>query len=131
MAGSRWGTITGIYERFAVGDFRASIERLDPAVVLVVEDSIPDGGTYLGLAGLRDYMTRFLEPWQSLTISPVTVEEVGDSFLVNVAQHGVGRGSEAEADMNYSQIWTFRGQTVVRIEVVRDEDRARAMLGLD
>jgi hypothetical protein len=53
---------------------------------------------------------------------------VGDTLLVECAQRGIGRGSQAPADLVYFQLWSFRGDKVIRLEIVMDEARARALL---
>jgi ketosteroid isomerase-like protein len=126
----RRALIDDVFGAFAKGNFAAALPLLDRDIVLLIDEGIPDGGRYVGLEGVRDYMTRFLEPWELLTIEAQSVEEAGDTLLVTCAQRGTGRGSQAPADLVYFQLWTFRGDKVIRLEIVRDEQRARAMLGL-
>ena len=57
-----------IYEAWAQGDFRARIGDLDQHVVLVIRSDFPEFGVFLGHDGVRDYMRRFLEQWEQLTI---------------------------------------------------------------
>lgn len=124
----RRGLMEGVFEAFGEGRFGVAIPLFDEHIVLVIDDQIPDGGRYVGLDGVRDYMTRFLEPWERLTIAAKSLEEIGDTVFVAVEQKGMGRESGVPADLAYVQLWTFRGAKVVRLEVVRDEDRARDML---
>ena len=126
---SRRALIERVFDAFAEGRFGEAIPLFDEHIVLVIDDQIPEGGRYVGLEGVRDYMTRFLEPWERLTIAAKSVEEVGDTVFVTVQQKGSGRESGVPADLEYVQLWTFRGERVIRLEVVRDEARARAMLG--
>lgn len=83
---TRRAIVDGVYRRFAAGDLRASVALFDPSVVLVVDDGIPDGGTYVGVHGVRDYMSRFLDPWETLTISADSIETVGDTLLVRAVR---------------------------------------------
>jgi SnoaL-like domain len=96
--------------------------------VLAVDEEIPDGGTFAGLGGVRDYMTLFLEPWSELTIEATSIEELGDTYFVTVLQRGTGRGSSASTELSYFHVWTFRGVKAIRIDVLLDEARARALL---
>ena len=128
---SRRALIERVFGAFAEGRFAEAIPLFDEHIVLVIDDQIPDGGRYVGLEGVRDYMARFLEPWERLTIAAKSVEEIGDTVFVAVEQKGSGRESGVPADLEYVQLWTFRGERVIRLEVVRDEARARAMLGSD
>ena len=125
---NRRALIDRVFEGFARGEFAAALPILDPDIVLMIDEAIPDGGRYIGTEGVREYMTAFLEPWEHLTIAAKSVEEVGDTVLVECAQRGTGRGSQVPADLIYFQLWSFRGDRVIRLEIVRDEARARAML---
>ena len=120
--------IEHVYERFSAGDLPASVSLFDPSVVLVIDDGIPDGGTYVGEAGVREYLSRFLEPWESVKMAADSVEAFGDTFVVRVAQRGTGRGSLVPIDMVLFHLCTFRGDEVVRLEAVLDEERARRMV---
>lgn len=51
-------------------------------------------------------------------------------MLVEVRQDGVGADSGAQVGFNYFQLWTFRGDEVVRIESILREDEALAAAGL-
>jgi ketosteroid isomerase-like protein len=120
-----------VFEAFADGRFGVAVPLFDEHVVLVIDEEIPDSGRYIGTEGVRDYMGHFLEPWERLTIAAKSMEEIGDTVLVTVDQRGTGRGSHVTAALEYVQLWTFRGEKVVRLEVLLDEQRAREMLQRD
>jgi ketosteroid isomerase-like protein len=121
----RLDRIRQIYDRYAEGDFAASLPLLDPSIALVIDTDIPDGGNFFGYAGVREYMTRFLEPWESLTITAQSIEEVDNVVVARVRQDAVGRGSGATATLEYSQLWTFRGEKVVHLEVALPQSQPR------
>jgi alkanesulfonate monooxygenase SsuD/methylene tetrahydromethanopterin reductase-like flavin-dependent oxidoreductase (luciferase family)/ketosteroid isomerase-like protein len=123
-APTRLALMESVFERFAVGDFAATQSVLDPAIVLVIDDAIPESGAYLGLDGVQAYMTRFLEPWERLTINAVELHEAGDTIVARCEQRATGRGSRAPVELNYFQLWTFRGGKVVRLEITLSEQRA-------
>ena len=120
-----------IYEEWARGNFREGVERYDPDVVLVQSREFPESGTYLGPGGVRDYMTTFLDAWERLTIEAKELIDVGDSVVANVVQRAVGKESGAvPAEIDYFQVWTFRGGRVIRIETIRERDAALRAVGL-
>jgi ketosteroid isomerase-like protein len=129
-AGTEIELVRTAYEGYARGDFSTSLSFLDPSMALVVDDDIPDGGNFFGLAGVREYMSRFLEPWEKLTITPEWIEQVDNAVIARLRQDAVGRGSGATATMHYFHVWTFRGERVVHLEVIVSEERARAAAGL-
>ncbi len=86
-------TLRAVYAGYERGDFTASLPLLDEDITLAIDSGIPDGGEYEGMEGVRDYMSRFLDPWESLTIAAESFREIGDTVLVAVHQAGIGRGS--------------------------------------
>jgi ketosteroid isomerase-like protein len=116
--------IRGVYERWAEGDFAASMALFDPHVLLVMGAAFPDSGTYVGHEGVKRYTRGFLEPWSRITIEADGIKPVGDSVLVAVCQRGVGGGSGAETEFRYFHVWSFRGGKVIRFETFRERTEA-------
>jgi len=123
-------TLRAVYTRWERGDFTASLPLFDENLTLDVDPGIPDGGTYEGPEGVREYMSRFLDPWESVTIAGESFKEVGDTILVGVRQSGIGRGRGAPVQTRYFQLWTFRGGKVMRLDVIMSEERALEAAGL-
>jgi ketosteroid isomerase-like protein len=82
-----------LYERWSEGDFRASLDLLDPHVVLVLGPEFPDAGMHAGVEAVAAYTRGLLEPWTSFTMQAEEIIGAGDSVLVCVRQHGVGSNS--------------------------------------
>jgi ketosteroid isomerase-like protein len=122
--------LKAVYASWARGDFSASLPLFAEGIVLIVDAEIPDGGTSVGVDGVRDYMSRFLDPWDSLSISGEAFDEAGDRVLVSVRQSGIGRSSGVPVELRYFQLWTFGGDRVIRLEVIFSERRARQAAGL-
>lgn len=129
MGSENLATVTRTYEGWALGDFTAGVAALDENVVLVLDPEMPEAGEHIGLGGIRDYMRRLLDAWESFTITAESFEEASDNVLVRVKQAGVGKDSGAEVGFSYFQLWTFRGGKVIRLESIKDEKRAREALG--
>jgi len=123
-------TLARIYEGWAQGDFAVGLDAFGEEPTLVIHSEIPDAGEYVGLDGIRAYMRRFLEAWDSLTIAAESVQDAGDRVLVKVRQTGVGWDSGAAVSQTYFQIWTFSGGAVTRLESVWSERKARVAAGL-
>ena len=120
-----------IYGEWGRGNFREGVELYDPDIVLVVTREFPESGTYVGVDGVRRYMTTFLDAWERLTLEAQELIEAGDSVVANVLQRAVGKGSGAEpAEIDYFQIWTFRGGLVIRLDTIRERDSALRAAGL-
>lgn len=116
--------VRAVYAAWARGEFATSLPLFDANIALVIDSGIPDGGSYAGLDGVREYMLLFLEPWETIRIAGESFEEVGDSILVAVRQTGIGRGSGVPVDQRYFQLWTFRDDRVIRLEVIFNRQEA-------
>ncbi len=126
MSAENLEAVRAVYERWAEGDFKASMDLVDPLVLFVLGPGFPDSGTYLGVARLEEYTRGFLEPWSRISIEAEEMADAGDSVVATVRQRGVGSGSGAATDFRYFQVWTFRGRKVIRLENFRDRAEALA-----
>jgi ketosteroid isomerase-like protein len=129
--------VRGVYERWSEGDFRASVDLLDPHVVLVLDPefapylmSNPDEGAFYGIEAVAAYTRDILEPMTHLTMEAEEIVAAGDSVLVSVRQRGVGSTSGVPTEMRYFTLWTFRGRRVIRIESFRERAEALEAAGL-
>jgi ketosteroid isomerase-like protein len=122
--------VRGVYERWSQGDFSASIEVMDPLVLLVMRPEFPDAGTYLGVDRVREYTRGFLEPWTRITIAAEEIAEAGDSVVVAVRQSGTGSESGVATELSYFHVWSFRGGKAIRLEVFRERGDAFEAVGL-
>ena len=124
--------VRGIYERWGRGDFSAGIELYDPNVMLVLRPEFPESGTYVGTEAIGAYMRDdFLADFDAAAIAGDEFIGAGDSVVVRVRQSATGPGSGADVAMSYYQVWTFRGRSVIRIESVREREKALALVGLE
>ena len=130
MSESNVEAVRGVYERWSAGDFSASLEVMDPDVVLVLPAEFPDPGTYRGLEQIAGYMRHFLEPWTHIAIEAEELIDGGDTVVAAIRQHGTGRETGIVTEMRYFQTWVFQGSKVVRLEASRDRAKALGAAGL-
>jgi ketosteroid isomerase-like protein len=122
--------VRSIYDRWREGDFQTPSKLFDRNVIFVMPPELPDAGTYLGTDALADYTRQFLEPWTHLTIDGHDLVAAGDTVLASVVQRGAGDASGAETEIRYFQLWSFRGDKVIRLENFRERGDALAAAGL-
>jgi ketosteroid isomerase-like protein len=122
--------VRAIYEEWRNGNFGAGVDHYDPLALLVQGPGFPEAGAYLGLEGFAEYMGTFLEAWQRVTIEAEELVGNGDSVIAAVIQRAIGKGSEAPVEFRYFQVWSFRGDKVIRLETVRDRATAFEAVGL-
>jgi ketosteroid isomerase-like protein len=122
--------VRAIYERWGEGDFTANFDLLDSHIVFVLPPGFPDTGTYLGKEAVAEYTREFLEPWTHITIAAEELLPAGDSVFASVLQSGTGDASGAATEFRYFQVWSFRGDKVIRLENFRDRGDALEAAGL-
>jgi ketosteroid isomerase-like protein len=130
VPGRNADVVRAIYDEWGRGNFRAGTELYDPHVMLVLRPEFPDAGAYVGPEEVRGYMRRFLAEWTDAAIEAEEIVDAGDSVAVAVHQHGTGTGSGAPVAMRYWQVWTFRGDSVIRIESIEGREEALAAAGI-
>jgi len=98
--------------------------------LLVLRPGFPESGTYLGIERLVEYTRGFLEPWRHITIEAEDITDAGDSVVAAVRQRGEGGQSGATTEFRYFQVWSFRGDKVIRLENFRKRSEALEAAGL-
>jgi ketosteroid isomerase-like protein len=123
-------TLRRLYERWARGDFGGT-EIYDEHVVLVLRHDFPEAGAHHGRDGISAYMRNdFLKDFAGATISGEEFIDAGDSVIVRVDQQATGPRSGVPVRMSYFQVWTFRGNLVVRLESIMERSDALEAVGL-
>ena len=127
MSQQHLDTVRGIYDEWARGNFRAGVELFDSQVVFV-EGVGPDGGVHVGVEEVKSFMRGFLGAWAEVTIEAQELIPAGDTVVVHVQQRATSTAVGLHADHQYFQLWTFRGDRVIRLDNVPDRDRALAAI---
>ena len=123
--------VQAIYERFSEGDFRASVDLLDPHIVFLMMPDAPEADEdYVGLEAVATAQRRLFEAWADLTMDAEELIAAGDTVLVSVRQRGVARISGVPTEAHYFTLWSFRGRKVIRIENFRERAQALQAAGL-
>ena len=130
-------SIRTVYERFSEGDFRASVDLLDPHVVLVLNPEFAPSlftaaheGALYGIEAIAAYTRDLLDAWPDYTMEAEEIAAVGDDVLVGVCHRGVGRSSGVPTEGRYFTLWSFRGTKVIRIESFGQRAEALEAAGL-
>ena len=121
--------VTGIYERWAEGDFE-TLDVFDPHVVFIMPPDFPDAGIYFGVEGVREYMYEFLRSWDRATIEAEEVIPGEGGVVVAVNQRASGSGSGAVTDFRYFHVWSLRAGKVIRLETIRKRADALGLIGV-
>jgi ketosteroid isomerase-like protein len=127
VADERVQTVRGIYGEWARGNFRAGVELFDSHLIFV-EGVGPDGGVYVGVEAVKSFMRGFLGVWARVTIEAQELISAGDTVLVHVHQRATGNAQGVPGELDYFQVWTFRGDRVIRLDNVSGREAALAAI---
>jgi ketosteroid isomerase-like protein len=120
-----------IYDGWGRGEFQAGTELYDPYVLLVLRPEFPDAGAYCGPDEIGRYMREhFLADFDGVVIAGEEFVEAGDSVVVRVEQRATGAVSGTPVGLRYYQVWTFRGDSVIRMESMREREEALEAAGV-
>jgi ketosteroid isomerase-like protein len=119
-----------IFDSWATGDFGAGLADLDPEVVFVVRHPFPEAVETIGPDGIKQYMRRFLDNWETYAVEARDLQAVGDTVVADAMQRGEGKASGIEMEQQFFMLFTFREGKIVRIESVLDRDQALEAAGL-
>jgi ketosteroid isomerase-like protein len=122
--------VRAVYKPWSEGDFGARVDLFDDHLVFVPGAGSGDDGAYLGTEAIAAYTRGRLEPWARLTVEAEEIVPAGDSVLVRVHQRGVRTAVRVPWKMRYFQLWSFRGDKVIRLESFRKRVEALEAAGL-
>jgi ketosteroid isomerase-like protein len=128
MAGENLAALERLYDGWARGDMTAATPLLDELFVYVPQDTDLDRGPHYGVEASNRYMRRFLEGWDEWRIEATGYREVGDTVIADVHRTGKGKSGVTVDDRAY-HVWTFRGGTAIRLDVLTSEADALATVG--
>jgi ketosteroid isomerase-like protein len=120
-----------IFDSWSTGDFGAGLADLDPEVDFVVRPPFPEPVSTVGPGGIREYMRRFLDNWDSYAVEATALQAVGGIVLAEAVQHGEGKASGIEIRQEFFMLFTLRGGRIVRIESILQKDQALRAAGLE
>ena len=118
------------YEAWNKGDRSWVLEHMSPDVEWITPPEDPDPGTYRGYRGVE----RFWEQWRAavgqLNFAPQEMFAVGDNVVVTALRSGRGEHSGLAVSDTVIQVFTFEGDTCVRVHEYYDRDAALRELGV-
>jgi ketosteroid isomerase-like protein len=119
--------LEALYEEWARGDYSRS-DIFDPQMTMETF-GMGEPMRAESYEGFVEAMREWLGAWERpITITAEEFIESGDRVLALITWTGRGKGSGAEMEASGAHLWTFRGGQVVRYEVYRDREEARAAL---
>jgi ketosteroid isomerase-like protein len=114
-----------LYARFSeTGEVDYS--RVDPEVELHSRPDVPDGRVFRGVDGLAEFFAETAKAFDPIRWEPLEFIPEGRHVLVRAHIVAQGRASGAPIEVDECQVWTFRGDRIVRLQAFPTIDEARA-----
>jgi ketosteroid isomerase-like protein len=108
---------TGLFDEYIVMDGR--------------ENPLPDvPEVVVGRDAVIDAFRHYWGTWSEYAIDPVEFIDAGQSVVVVVHEHGLGKGSGVPVQRNHFQLWTFRRGRLIRWEAFGSKSAALEAAGL-
>src|SRR4051812_24608239 len=119
-----------MHDAYARGDLQMALSFFDPEVKLSTPARQPGAGTYHGHEGVRRATAVWVGAWEDFRINVEELTELGEHVLARLHEHGRGKGSGVEVDRHLFQLFTLRGDKIVRLRMYEDQAEALEAAGL-
>lgn len=126
MSQENVNVVRACYDAFLGGDFPAVLERMDPGIEWVDQESLPWGGVHRGKHEFGAHMQDFAGRFEEFRVEPQQFLDAGDSVVVKARFAGRAAG---EFDVDAVYIWELRDGMVVRVEGYTDSARVLDAVG--
>jgi uncharacterized protein len=112
-------------------DIPAFVAVLDPQIERVEPPEFPQGGTYRGLAAVKEHVSRARETWAEGSCEPQRFIALGDKVVV-IAHVHVRLNDETEwRDGQIADVFTFRNGKAVHWRTFAETSQALQWAGLE
>ncbi len=109
------------------GDAEAFLNFLDPEVELVSPAELPNPTHSRGRDGYVQWVTRWLDAWESFEVEAEEFEPVGERHvLIRIVQRGIGKESGIEVEMRIFYMLEVEDGMATRLHLYADREGALA-----
>jgi ketosteroid isomerase-like protein len=99
--------------------------NIDPAYELHNHSDFFDWrDVYHGVEGMMEWAGQITDTAGDFELVVERIEHSGDRLITLGEMHASGRLSQIEATFPWAQVWTLRGDKILRVEVYTDHERA-------
>jgi ketosteroid isomerase-like protein len=119
-------TVALMYDAYARGDFELSLSLFDAEIEFSQPAEEPGAGTFHGHEGVVQAFAEWTGAWDDYRVEVEELTDLGNQVLARTRHRGRGKGSGVEVELEIFQLWTLRGDKVLRAKMYYDEAEARA-----
>ena len=128
MAQSNVEAIQALYRAFLKRELMTILSLVDPGIEIHQSESVPWGGTYRGLAGLKEFFGKLLENVDS-KVDFTEWMEAGDSVVAIGRSRGTVIANGNTFDIAVVHVWHLRDGKAVMFEPYIDTAAMLKALG--
>ncbi len=121
--------IRGLYARFMSGDMDDAVELVDPDIVVMDAEELPDGRTYRGRADMAGALRELYEMFDGPTVDVQDLRVGPDRAVALLRVHGRGKGGGVPIDADIGHVFLVRDDSIVEMRVFLDHASALADAG--
>jgi ketosteroid isomerase-like protein len=130
VSGNNAEAVRTFYEAANRRDVDVFFEKLSPDFKFHTAGEFPDlESVYNGREAFLDFLFKFQDPWEELSIEPDEMIEVGTRVLALINFYARGRDG-IEVKLSLAHLWTIRDGQGVRLDSYADQEQARKAVGL-
>lgn len=131
MAQENVEIVRRLYQHFAATR-TVDPERLAPTVIWDMSnfESWPERRIYEGPAGVAEFISAWLEPWDEHEMELEDLLDTGDEVVAIVRVLATARLSGASVEMRVAHVWTLADGVAVRTTLYSDPEKALEASGL-
>ena len=116
---------------YNAGDLEAVLDLLSPDVEIYSPPEYLNPGTFHGHAGFLEWLSRWLDAWDSFRVEAYDFRAAGDDVVASAHQYAKGKGSGVEVEMDdVAYLWTFHGGKATRFHIYPGRAEAFEAAGL-
>ncbi len=116
--------VRSAYEAFDLGDLKAVLDQLDPAVVSYTASPLPDPKDHLGHDGFLQWVENWTGAFDEFAMEVEEYIGSGDQIIVRVRQRATGAASGAPVEQTFWILHSFRKGKILRIGIHASQDQA-------
>jgi ketosteroid isomerase-like protein len=124
-------TVRRIYDHIAAtGELPAALFAPDFVWDMSTFQGWLERPAYDGFEGATEFLGDWVGVWDDWEATIEEIHDLGDQVLLVAYQRGCAKTTGVPLDMRFGQVWTFRGEHLIRAETYADPAEALAAAGL-
>jgi ketosteroid isomerase-like protein len=118
------------YERFNAGDIDGFLELCSPNFEFRDLPALPGSGVFVGHDAVRGWWASLFDAFDDLRFDADDFIDAGDRVVVATHGTGRGKGSRADVEMYFTNVWMVSDDKIVSCTTYGDQAEALEAAGV-